>query len=128
MPDLQLTVSSRKFRLIALLIGVAVFILYGNSIQNEYQEQIDVERKRYRQLLSSIFPPSIVDELAAKNTIEPKSFDNVAVLFTDIVDFTRYCNQHQAREVVENLQKIVELWEDVATKTKVQKIKKLVTH
>ncbi len=47
----------------------------------------------------------------------------VAVLFADIVGFTRYCDQHPPEEVVSHLQRLVEVWENIAARHGVQKVK-----
>lgn len=88
-----------------------------------YLQQIETEKKRSDELLHVILPPEIVHELKITNTVKPRKYENVAVLFTDIVGFTPYCDSHSPDEVVNNLQQLVELYEDTAIEHELQKIK-----
>jgi class 3 adenylate cyclase len=47
------------------------------------------ERQRAEALLLHILPPAIAEELKTSGACEPKRHEEVSVLFTDLVDFTR---------------------------------------
>ena len=47
------------------------------------------ERQRAEALLLHILPPAIAEELKTNGVCEPKRHEEVTVLFTDLVDFTR---------------------------------------
>jgi len=85
--------------------------------------QIEEEKKRSDELLHVILPDEIVDELKATNTVRPRRYENVAVLFCDIVGFTTYCDSHSPEEVVSHLQLLVEAFEDSAVLHGMQKVK-----
>src|SRR4029077_2861591 len=89
----------------------------------EHLRQIEAERERADTLLHVILPAQIVQELKATNEVKPRRFDNVAILFSDIVGFTPYCDKRQPEEVVANLQELVVAFEDVAFDHKLLKIK-----
>jgi class 3 adenylate cyclase len=86
-------------------------------------QQIQQEQKRSDDLLHVIFPDEIVRELKTTRFVRPRRFDNVAVLFCDIADFTPFCDGHEPEEVVRHLQELIELWEDIAVRHHVEKIK-----
>jgi CheY-like chemotaxis protein len=86
-------------------------------------EQIDRERRRADELLHVILPGEIVKELKATNTVKPRRYENVAVLFADIVGFTPYCDGSRPEEVVASLQRLIESWEEIALGHGVEKIK-----
>ncbi len=88
-----------------------------------YLQQIELEKKRSDDLLRVILPDQIVEELRTTDEVKPRRYDNVAVLFADIVGFTPYCDQHPPEEVVAHLQKLVEMWELSAVRHEVEKIK-----
>jgi class 3 adenylate cyclase len=88
-----------------------------------YLRQIEQEKKLSDQLLHVILPGPIVDELKTTNEVRPRRYDNVAVLFADLVGFTSYCDSHSAEEVVQPLQNLVKAWENCALKYGVEKIK-----
>ncbi|MBS0267101.1 MAG: response regulator [Planctomycetes bacterium] len=89
----------------------------------EHLEQIEVERRRADELLHVILPHEVVTELKQRNAFIPRRYEGVAVLFADIVDFTPYCERHTPEDVVQQLQLLVELWEEAALKYEIQKIK-----
>jgi class 3 adenylate cyclase len=88
-----------------------------------FVQQIQQERKRSDELLHGIFPDEIVRELKTTKVFRPRRFDNVAVLFCDIADFTPYCDGHEPEEVVRHLQELIEIWEKIAIGHHVEKIK-----
>jgi class 3 adenylate cyclase/CheY-like chemotaxis protein len=77
------------------------------------------------ELLHAIFPPEIVVELKQTNTIRPRRYECVGVLFLDVVGFTSFSDAHRDRPefVVEALQQQVACYERAAQRHGVQKIK-----
>lgn len=88
-------------------------------------DQSKQERRRHKELLYSIMPGPIVEELSRTDTVCPINRDGVAVLFADIVGFTTYCDLHQDRPdlVLDQLRRLFESWEQASANLKVQKIK-----
>ncbi|MCC5833014.1 MAG: adenylate/guanylate cyclase domain-containing response regulator [Chlamydiales bacterium] len=81
------------------------------------------EKKRADELLSVILPAPIIEELKNTERVAPKLYDQAAILFCDVVEFTEYCNTHTPQEVLENLQLLIDLFENLAIKHNTQKIK-----
>jgi CheY-like chemotaxis protein len=88
-----------------------------------YLRQIEEEKKRSNELLHIILPDPIVYELKTTDSVRPRLFDEVSVLFTDVVGFTPYAENHDAVDVVQNLQQLIVAYEDVAIGHDLQKIK-----
>ncbi|QDU63458.1 Adenylate cyclase [Planctomycetes bacterium Pan216] len=88
-----------------------------------YLKQIETEKKRADDLLHVILPAEIVDELIATDDVKPRRYENVAVLFSDIVGFTPYCEDRDPEEIVSNLQELVIAFEEHAIQYNMQKIK-----
>lgn len=88
-----------------------------------YRQQIEAEKKRADELLHVILPPEIVAELKETNTVQPRLYQQVAVLFADIAGFTAYCDNHTPTEVIQHLQAVVEAYEALAAEHQLQKIK-----
>jgi len=57
-------------------------------------------RDREKQLLLNILPPRIADELSEKGFVEPRHLDEVTILFTDFVKFSRLTKQLSAVDLV----------------------------
>jgi CheY-like chemotaxis protein len=88
-----------------------------------YLNQIDAERRRADELLHVILPGEVVAELKATNSVAPRRYDNVAVLFSDIVGFTSYCDVRDPHDVMPLLQQLVEAYEEIGARHALQKIK-----
>ena len=81
--------------------------------------------QRIDRLLHAIFPPEAVSELTATGSIQPRRHEKVGVCFMDVVGFTSFCDLHADRpeEVMRHLEWYVEMFEEVAGRHDVQKIK-----
>ena len=88
-----------------------------------YLRQIEEEKQRADELLHVILPHQIVEELKATNAVKPRRHEEVAVLFCDIVGFTPYCATRQPEEILANLQQLFELYEELAARHSMYKIK-----
>jgi DNA-binding response OmpR family regulator len=88
-----------------------------------YLRQIEEAKKRSDELLHVILPHEIVEELKRENSVKPKRYENVAVMFCDIVGFTPYCAKREPEEIVGHLQQLVEAFEALAVGHDLQKIK-----
>jgi adenylate cyclase len=85
--------------------------------------EIDRQRQRTDELLHAMLPQPAVDELKRRDRIEPRRFDDVAVLFADVVGFTRYCDQNPPEVVVANLDHLASTFEDITSTHGLEKIK-----
>jgi adenylate cyclase len=88
-----------------------------------YLREIEEKERRADELLHVILPAPVVQELKATNTVQPRVQDGVAVMFVDIVGFTPYCQGRPPEEIVANLQWLVERYEQLAAKHRLQKLK-----
>ena len=104
-------------------IGASLERKHLRDQEVSHVQQIEDERARSDELLHVILPDEIVQELRETNEVKPRRYENVAVLFCDIVGFTPYCETHTPEEVVANLQGMVEAYEDIALRHGLQKIK-----
>ncbi len=88
-----------------------------------YLRQVEEERARFEELLHVILPAEVVHELQTTGIVKPRRYENVAVLFADVVEFTPYCNTYPPEEVFINLQLMAEVYENLALRYGLQKIK-----
>ena len=88
-----------------------------------YRREIERERERADRLLHVILPAPAVVELKASDRIAPRRYEDVAVMFADIVDFTAYCETHAAEEVVANLDRLAADCEALMSAHGLEKIK-----
>ncbi len=88
-----------------------------------YLRQIQEEKQRSDDLLHIILPRDVAAELKATNAVKPRRFENVGVLFCDIVSFTSYCDAHPPEEIHTRLQALVEAFEYNVVENGMEKIK-----
>jgi class 3 adenylate cyclase len=84
----------------------------------EYQARID-------SLVRAIFPPAVVREWEQTGTIRPRRYEQVGVLFLDVVGFTAFSERFRddPAAVVRPLQQLVQRFEDTVRRHGVQKVK-----
>ncbi len=86
---------------------------------------LEIEKDKADKLLRSILPDKIADKL--KETVGDKSFgedfENVTLLFSDIVGFTKVSSGHNAKEIVKALNALFSRFDERAKEMGVEKIK-----
>jgi adenylate cyclase len=80
-------------------------------------------RKQADQLLHALLPKKAADEIRSVGTVIPRRYENVAVLFCDVSNFTAYCDKHEPEEVVSRLDALFVIFERIAAKHGLEKIK-----
>jgi guanylate cyclase soluble subunit alpha len=76
------------------------------QLQTELKEasnELEEEKKKTVDLLSSIFPQDVATKLIDKQPVPARFIENVTMLFSDIVGFTSICGKCTAMDVVEML-------------------------
>ena len=123
--------------LIILLIGSALFYVYQREKRIKKENlrlealvkvrtaALEQEKVKSDNLLRSILPDKIADKL--KETTGNKSFgehfEDVTLLFSDIVGFTTISSGHTAKEIVHALNQLFTLFDERAKEMGVEKIK-----
>ena len=80
-------------------------------------------RDREQDLLRVLFPDPVVEELLTTGRVAPRRFDDVAVMFGDLVGFTAFGDKREPEEVVAALQDLVGEWERLTNVHGLQKVK-----
>ncbi|EKV29487.1 response regulator receiver sensor signal transduction histidine kinase [Caenispirillum salinarum AK4] len=88
-----------------------------------YLREIEAERARADALLHAILPAPAVTELKATGRVTPRRHEDVAVLFADIVGFTRYAEAHPPEQVVEELERLLDACDGCLDRHGLEKIK-----
>jgi adenylate cyclase len=91
--------------------------------ESEYARHLEIERKRFENLLRSIFPRVIVKELSETGHVLARTYENVAMLFVDVVNFTNFCDTNPVEDTMKGIQEFSEICETAAIKYNLQKIK-----
>ena len=80
------------------------------------------EKDKSDQLLRAILPDKIADELKYDMHSIGDNFEDVTLLFSDIVSFTKTSKKHSAGEIVEALNDLLSLFDERAKRMGVEKI------
>lgn len=113
------------FLLTALVIGG----LGGYTIERYYrrdfinQKLIAAEKLENERLLLNILPRQIANELKRSHGTIARDYEQITVLFADLVEFSRLSQDHAAKEVVEILNDIFCLFDELTEKYGLEKIK-----
>ncbi len=89
----------------------------------EAHEQLAEEKRKMDRLLDNILPAPAVAQIKLSGGVMPRRFENVAVLFSDLVGFTNYCDRHAPEEVVRELGNLFVTFESCARRHGLEKIK-----
>ncbi len=101
---------------VVLLLGFTFFLTRNNKLLSK-------ERKKSDNLLLNILPEEVAMQLKEKGSATAKQFDNVTVLFSDFVDFTK-ASQHMSPQVlVEELDTCFKKFDEIVSKHNIEKIK-----
>ncbi len=91
--------------------------------EEEYLREIEAERERSEQLLLNILPVPIADRLKSGESTIADGFDEVTVLFSDLVGFTEMSSKISAETLVGRLNDVFRAFDSLATDLGVEKIK-----
>jgi adenylate cyclase len=94
---------------IVLLIGFSFFIVK--------------ERRKSEKLLLNILPADIAGELKSKGVTKARHYDNVTVLFTDFVNFTKASERMEPQALIDELHTCFKAFDEIMAKYKIEKIK-----
>jgi adenylate cyclase len=89
----------------------------------QHLAEIDRQRVRADELLHAILPAAAVRELRNEDRVSARRYDDVTVLFGDLVGFTSYCERNPPDEVVASLDRLVAEFEEIAARHRLEKIK-----
>lgn len=81
------------------------------------------ERQKTETLLLNIFPRQVVDRLKQSNRIIADDFEDVTVLFADIVDFTSFAAQVSPTHLVSLLNQIFSAFDELVDHYHLEKVK-----
>jgi class 3 adenylate cyclase len=95
--------------------------LYGTDVTAA--REVERANRENERLLLNILPRSIADRLRRGEEPIADAFDEMAVLFADVVDFTPYSAAHSAAEVVGVLNQIFSIFDALVDRHRLEKIK-----
>lgn len=93
------------------------------KIEQDKNSELKTEKEISERILYNIFPSHIADRLKQVGKIEPESFENVSILFTDFKDYTILSEKLDPLKVVSELHECFKVFDEIIVKYKIEKIK-----
>ncbi|MFK8057144.1 MAG: adenylate/guanylate cyclase domain-containing protein [Saprospiraceae bacterium] len=120
--------EQRNQRNIFLLIGVGILLLAAGLAHRlrfirKSRKKIQTERDRSDRLLLNILPASVAEELKSNGQAAAKDYEEVSVLFTDFVNFTKHSERLTAHELLEELNIYFREFDQITLRHGLEKIK-----
>jgi class 3 adenylate cyclase len=103
-----------------IILGLAAIIL---ATLYWYYRTISREKKRSESLLLNILPAETARELKQNGKVDAVRFDQVTVLFTDFVQFTRVAEQVEPEQLVKSIDFYFKGFDEITTEYGLEKIK-----
>ncbi len=86
-------------------------------------QELEEEKEKSERLLLNILPGEIAEELKQQGSVQPRRYDDVTVIFLDIVGFTRIAEQMPPEALIEELDYYFKAFDNIFQKHRVEKIK-----
>jgi class 3 adenylate cyclase len=86
-------------------------------------EALDAEKKKSEALLLNVLPAAIAERLKSENRPIADGFQDVSVLFADIVGFTKLSERLTPQELVGRLNELFSAFDDLLDRFRLEKIK-----
>src|SRR6185503_13381720 len=81
-------------------------------------------RNQADQLLHALLPKKAADEIRSIGTVIPRRYENVAVLFCDVTNFTSDSDKHEPEAVVSRIDALFVIFERVTGRQGLEKIER----
>ncbi len=109
-------------------ISIALMVILGLSIAllgtlYWYYQNISKEKKRSETLLLNILPAETARELKQNGYVDAIKFEDVTVLFSDFVRFSKIAEQVKPEQLVRSLDSYFKAFDTITTKYGLEKIK-----
>lgn len=109
--------------MLSFCLILAFMGLYIAVAINRAEEETEREHKKSEALLLNILPKSIANKLKSGTKIIADNFDNISILFLDIVEFTPRSEKITAQKVVGFLNELFTRFDNLTEKYGLEKIK-----
>ena len=112
-----------------LVASMIIGMLGGHTIERYFRrdfvnkKRLSVEKRENEKLLLNILPEHIAEELKGSSDTIAKDYDQITVLFTDLVGFTELSQCHTAKEIVTILNEIFSQFDELTDSLELEKIK-----
>lgn len=104
----------------SILYGV---LRYFQGQKERVMASLEIEQARSEKLLLNILPAPIAERLKANDMRIADHYDNVTVMFADLINFTQLSEKMPPTQLIELLSQVFVRFDELAEKYQVEKIK-----
>jgi adenylate cyclase len=115
--------ASGQERFTDVLINLVFAQIFTGALVLALSRNLNQERRKSDRLLLNILPESIAEELKREDRVEPRHYDDVSVLFTDFVGFTRIAEGLTCQNLIAELDNCFRQFDVIAKRHNLEKIK-----
>ncbi|MCB0697091.1 MAG: hypothetical protein KDC07_06985 [Chitinophagaceae bacterium] len=125
----NLLIAKKHNERIGLITGIVLLIVVSGIIFYNYRQRgisnqlLAAEKQKSEELLLNILPEEVAEELKEKGTANATHFDEVTVLFTDFVNFSRASERMDSQELVDELHTCFKAFDRITGNYQIEKIK-----
>lgn len=108
------------------LCGISTDITERKHLEEQMQLthlQLTSEKDKADKLIKNVLPAQVAEELKTTGKTSPVTFEKAAVMFADLVGFTRISSQMTAIELIDELNDIFSVYDDVIENNHCERIK-----
>lgn len=108
------------------LCGISTNITERKRLEEQMQLthlQLTSEKDKADKLIKNVLPAQVAEELKTTGKTSPVTFEKAAVMFADLVGFTRISSQMTAIELIDELNDIFSAYDDVIENNHCERIK-----
>ncbi len=87
------------------------------------RQELAARQQEVEQLMTSVMPASIAQELRTRKRVEPRFFPSATVLFTDFYGFTKMTGTMAPGELVDTLDQFFTVFDNIVAKHRIERLK-----
>lgn len=107
---------------IGSVITYAALQYFVKNIENK-KRIIDKQEQRTDELLLNILPGHVAEQLKTSGTTSPALYEGATIIFTDFKDFTQYSELFTPEELIDELARCFEAFDEIVIRHGLEKIK-----
>jgi class 3 adenylate cyclase len=89
----------------------------------EQKKLVEEEKRKSEELLLNILPEETAQELLREGHAKSHGYDNVTIMFTDFVGFTKIAEREKAEDLVQHIDRYFRAFDEITLRHNVEKIK-----
>ena len=113
----------KNINVISSMTVILTMIVIFKLIINFIEKNMEVLNQKNESLLGNILPKKVIQRLREEGHADPERFDNVSILFTDIVNFTNLSKTMPPEELISELNSIFTIFDAIMEKHSCERIK-----